>query len=201
MQRIFPIVILVLTTNLQADLPVAGVDPLKLEADFSGSKILDDLLFASANCRDDFFACGNQSEFIFQDQTGITDDGRTATLWAGRWFSEPFSIRIGQRVWAESVYVELWTGAAPYTDFAGASFVVQGVNWWKFVDQVLERAQANRKGKFEIAAPGFYGVHFSDFAVTEQTAAPASIILTATVNKVPGAISGDVELNLAIETQ
>ena len=79
--------------------------------------------------------------------------------------------------------------------------VVHGVNFWSFVDQVLASVSANKKGKFELSAPGWYGVHLHDSLVTAQTAAPANTTLTAVVNKVPGATVGEIEMNFSIKTQ
>lgn len=80
---------LLISTALQAEIPVQGVDPLKLEADWAGSEIVGGLMYSSANCRDDFYASGVQSEFNYSNESGITDDGRIATLRIGRWLYEP----------------------------------------------------------------------------------------------------------------
>ena len=201
LKQLFLLALLSMALNSQADFPVKGLDPLNLQANFAGVEILNELSFASANCRENYFPCGDWSEFVNLDQTGITNDGRTATLSISRWFYEPMSIRVGQHVWSEVVYFQIWTGAAPYTDYTGASMVVQGVNFWNFVDEVLDYVDANRKGSFTLSAPGWYGTHLSDFAVTAQTAAPANIIITATVNKVPQANMGEIEINFGIKTQ
>jgi len=201
MKQLFLIALLITTTIARAGLPVQGVDPLKLEADFAGTEILDGFSFASTNCREDYFACGSQSEFINLNETGLTNDGRIATLWVGRWFFEPMTYRVAQRIWSEIVYIEFWTGIAPFSDFTGASMVVQGVNFWSFADSVLESTSANKKGKFTLSAPGWYGVNLSDSSLTAQTAAPANIILTAVVSKVPGATEGEIELNFSTEVK
>jgi len=57
LKQLFLIALLITTTIARAGLPVQGVDPLKLEADFTGTEILEWFSFASTNCREDYFAC------------------------------------------------------------------------------------------------------------------------------------------------
>ena len=183
-------------TSLQADVPDRSIDATTLEAEFSDASIVSSLSYALNNCYQRFcWENGNFGTFLNLDRLGVSPDGQAATLWIGHFIPE--TLDFWAPLWSEVVYLETWHGQPPYTDYPGASAAIHGINFWAFVEEVLDAALNNRNYKGSLEAPGWYGVHLSDFSVLTQTAAPADIALTAKVRRVPGGSEANVTLTFS----
>lgn len=189
------LLLIVPLTPLLAEVPQPGLDPPVFRTHIPS----DENAFYWAMAEN--MHCRTEHCDVIADmpRAGRTDAGEEVTYWIGHYIVDPNTDGPVFRIWYEMVYVQLWTNSTTGVHNGGVDYscmgaLFTGVNFWDFVEKVVDAVEANKGATIRLDTPGFYGVHLNDYAAAIQTAAPARLVLTAKVKHVPRSSLGEVEL-------